>query len=124
MPVKLVNSDDLRRLSAKIESLPRARLAHLPTPLEEMPRLAAQLGGPRLFVKRDDCTGLGLGGNKIRKLEFEMAAALDALIASCAEAYCNPTPRARLPPLVQSLAWSAIWVLCTTAFLTLRLAMN
>jgi L-cysteate sulfo-lyase len=59
-------------------ALPRIPLAHLPTPLEEMPRLSAELRGPRLFVKRDDCTGLGIGGNKVRKLEFEMAAALAA----------------------------------------------
>jgi L-cysteate sulfo-lyase len=52
------------------------RLAHLPTILEEMPRLSAHLGGPRLFVKRDDCTGLGLGGNKVRKLEYDLAAAV------------------------------------------------
>jgi L-cysteate sulfo-lyase len=43
-----------------------------------MPRLSAHLGGPRLFVKRDDCTGLGLGGNKVRKLEYDLAAALAA----------------------------------------------
>jgi D-cysteine desulfhydrase family pyridoxal phosphate-dependent enzyme len=56
---------------------PRFSLAHLPTPLEPMPRLAADLGiGQRLFVKRDDCTGLGLGGNKTRKLEFILGAAL------------------------------------------------
>jgi L-cysteate sulfo-lyase len=59
-----------------LRTVPQIPLAHLPTPLEEMPRLSAELGGPRLFVKRDDCTGLGVGGNKIRKLEFEMAAAI------------------------------------------------
>jgi len=47
-----------------------------------MPRLSEELGGPRLLVKRDDCTGLGVGGNKIRKLEFEMAAAI-AMGADC-----------------------------------------
>ncbi|PWG61651.1 D-cysteine desulfhydrase [Sediminicurvatus halobius] len=52
---------------------PRVRLAHLPTPLEPMPRLSAHLGGPQLWVKRDDCTGLSTGGNKTRKLEFLMA---------------------------------------------------
>lgn len=52
---------------------PRVRLAHLPTPLEFLPRLTQHLGGPRIFVKRDDCTGLGTGGNKTRKLEFLMA---------------------------------------------------
>lgn len=52
------------------------RLANLPTPLEEMPRLSEALGGPRLLIKRDDYTGLAFGGNKVRKLEFEMADAL------------------------------------------------
>ena len=56
---------------------PRVSLAHLPTPLEFMPRLTEHLGGPNLFVKRDDCTGLGTGGNKTRKLEFLVADALE-----------------------------------------------
>jgi D-cysteine desulfhydrase family pyridoxal phosphate-dependent enzyme len=55
--------------------LPRIKLAQLPTPLHEMPRLAATLGGPRLFVKRDDLTGIVLGGNKARKLEYVLAEA-------------------------------------------------
>ena len=54
---------------------PRIRFAHLPTPVEELPRLSAALGGPRLLVKRDDQTGLALGGNKTRKLEFLIAEA-------------------------------------------------
>jgi len=52
-------------------------LAHLPTPLEYLPRLSKHLGGPDIYVKRDDCTGLASGGNKTRKLEFSMAAALE-----------------------------------------------
>jgi D-cysteine desulfhydrase family pyridoxal phosphate-dependent enzyme len=56
--------------------LPRVALAHLPSPLEEMRSLASALGGPRLFVKRDDATGLALGGNKVRKLEFLVGEAL------------------------------------------------
>ena len=52
---------------------PRIKLAHLPTPLEYLPRLTQYLGGPAIFVKRDDCTGLASGGNKTRKLEFLMA---------------------------------------------------
>lgn len=52
-------------------------LAHLPTPLEHMPRLSEHLGGPEIHVKRDDCTGLATGGNKTRKLEFVMADALE-----------------------------------------------
>ena len=59
------------------ENLPRVPIAHLPTPLEEMPRLSEALGGPRLFVKRDDQTGLATGGNKARKLEFLLADALE-----------------------------------------------
>jgi L-cysteate sulfo-lyase len=65
-------------LRARLDAVPRVALAHLPTPLEEMPRLASALGGPRLWVKRDDCTGLGVGGNKVRKLEYNLAAALAA----------------------------------------------
>lgn len=58
---------------------PHARLGHFPTPLEHLPRLGAMLGSPeRLWVKRDDCTGLALGGNKVRQLEYYMGAALEA----------------------------------------------
>ncbi|MFO8033560.1 MAG: D-cysteine desulfhydrase family protein [Candidatus Bipolaricaulota bacterium] len=56
----------------------RRRLAVLPTPLQELTVLSRELGGPRLFVKRDDLTGLGLGGNKLRKLEYAMAEAEEA----------------------------------------------
>ncbi|MFQ5785978.1 MAG: D-cysteine desulfhydrase, partial [Alphaproteobacteria bacterium] len=61
----------------QLSRFPRLRLAHLPTPLEPLARLSAHLGGPRLLVKRDDCTGLATGGNKTRKLEFLMADALE-----------------------------------------------
>lgn len=54
---------------------PRLRLAHLPTPLEPLERLSAALGGPEIWIKRDDCTGLAGGGNKTRKLEFLIAEA-------------------------------------------------
>ena len=56
---------------------PRLHFAHLPTPLEPLTRLSAHLGGPNLWIKRDDCTGLSSGGNKTRKLEFLMAEALE-----------------------------------------------
>ena len=59
-----------------LSRFPRVSLAHLPTPLEHLPRLSKHLGGPEIYVKRDDCTGLGTGGNKTRKLEFLMADAL------------------------------------------------
>jgi D-cysteine desulfhydrase family pyridoxal phosphate-dependent enzyme len=54
----------------------RLPLAHLPTPVEALDRLSEWLGGPRLLVKRDDQTGLALGGNKARKLEFLCAEAV------------------------------------------------
>jgi D-cysteine desulfhydrase family pyridoxal phosphate-dependent enzyme len=56
-------------------NLPRIKIAQLPTPIEPLPRLGAELGGLRLLVKRDDQTGLALGGNKTRKLEYLMAEA-------------------------------------------------
>jgi D-cysteine desulfhydrase family pyridoxal phosphate-dependent enzyme len=54
----------------------RFHLALLPTPLVEAPRLTRALGGPRIFFKRDDLTGFGFGGNKVRGLEFYLADAL------------------------------------------------
>jgi len=58
-----------------MKQIPRLHFAHLPTPIEELPRLSQFLGGPRLLVKRDDQTGLAFGGNKTRKLEFLVAEA-------------------------------------------------
>ncbi len=58
----------------------RIRFAHLPTPVQELKRLADSLGGPRLLIKRDDQTGLATGGNKTRKLEFLVA---DAVAKGC-----------------------------------------
>lgn len=58
-----------------LRRLPRLRLATLPTPVQPLPRLGARLGGAQLWVKRDDLTGLGLGGNKVRKLELLTAEA-------------------------------------------------
>ncbi|PWC13511.1 D-cysteine desulfhydrase [Brenneria roseae subsp. americana] len=52
---------------------PRLSLGHFPTPLEALPNLSAYLGGPTLYIKRDDATGLATGGNKTRKLEFLLA---------------------------------------------------
>ena len=58
------------------DQFPRVPLCHRPTPIEPMPRLSAALGGPTLFIKRDDCTGLATGGNKTRKLEFLVGEAI------------------------------------------------
>ncbi len=63
-------------LQKRIDKLPRIKLAKLPTPLEESPRLTKFLGGPKLWVKRDDLTGIAFGGNKERKTEFAMADAI------------------------------------------------
>jgi D-cysteine desulfhydrase family pyridoxal phosphate-dependent enzyme len=58
-----------------MKELPRFPLAYLPTPVEPLPLLSKALGGPHILVKRDDQTGLALGGNKIRKLEYLVAEA-------------------------------------------------
>ncbi|MBE9505670.1 MAG: D-cysteine desulfhydrase family protein [Chloroflexi bacterium] len=58
-----------------IEKLPRVQLGFYPTPLTDARHLSAELGGPRIFIKRDDLSGLALGGNKARKLEFILAEA-------------------------------------------------
>jgi len=61
----------------RIESRARFPLAQLPTPIEELKSLSRELGGPELLIKRDDQTGLALGGNKTRKLEFLVGQALE-----------------------------------------------
>ena len=58
-----------------MKAIPRLKFAHLPTPIEAMPRLTAAHRGPQLWIKRDDQTGLAFGGNKTRKLEFLVAEA-------------------------------------------------
>lgn len=74
----MANTDTLPRGTARIDfdRFPRTALCHRPTPIEPLPRLSALLGGPSLFIKRDDCTGLAMGGNKTRKLEFLVGAAM------------------------------------------------
>jgi L-cysteate sulfo-lyase len=63
-------------LASRLDRFSRLGLAQLPTPLEPMPRLSAHLGGPRLWVKREDMTGLGFGGNKLRKLDWVLHEAI------------------------------------------------
>jgi L-cysteate sulfo-lyase len=67
---------DRRPLVDRLAAFPRLGLANLPTPLEPMQRLTAHLDGPRLWVKREDATGLGFGGNKLRKLDYVLHEAL------------------------------------------------
>ena len=73
----LLTREDLK---SAIEQAPRVRLANIPTPIEELSRLSDALGGPRILIKRDDLTGLGFGGNKVRHMEFCMG---DALARGC-----------------------------------------
>ena len=61
---------------SKYMMIPRIKIAHLPTPVEHLANLSGHLGGSRLLIKRDDLTGLAMGGNKIRKLEFLLAEAM------------------------------------------------
>lgn len=68
--------ETIRELKSRLDRLPRVRLTALPTPLEELDRLAKALGGPRFLIKRDDTTTLALGGNKTRKLEFALGDAI------------------------------------------------
>jgi 1-aminocyclopropane-1-carboxylate deaminase/D-cysteine desulfhydrase-like pyridoxal-dependent ACC family enzyme len=77
MTFPVLSADELRRA---VKRLPRVDLAHLPTPLEEVPRFAERVGPMRVFIKRDDCTGLLFGGNKTRHNEFLLA---DALRLGC-----------------------------------------
>jgi L-cysteate sulfo-lyase len=66
---------NIAQLRARIGELPRYPLAHRPTPLEPLTRFSEALGGPAIYIKRDDCTGLLFGGNKARHNEFVMAEA-------------------------------------------------
>ena len=60
-----------------LNDIPRVSLSFLPTPLEHLSILSERLGGPQIWIKRDDMTGLATGGNKARKLEFLLAEALE-----------------------------------------------
>jgi len=74
-----MRDDKAVELKALIDRLPRVNLAKLPTPLEEAPRLSQALAGPRIFFKRDDLTGLALGGNKTRMFEFTLGVVYNIL---------------------------------------------
>ncbi len=67
---------NVSQLRSRIDAVPRYPLAHRPTPLEHLPRFSRSIGGPQIYIKRDDCTGFALGGNKARHNEFILARAL------------------------------------------------
>lgn len=72
----MIHPIDRARAIERFEAIPRLALGHYPTPVERLPRFREALGGgPRLWIKRDDLTGAGCGGNKVRKLEYVLAAA-------------------------------------------------
>ena len=64
------------QLIERVAQIPQVKLGHFPTPLEECPRLSDALGGPRIFMKREDCSGLAFGGNKVRQLTFTLGDAV------------------------------------------------
>ncbi len=74
--VAFLNSVSGGTMTDVLATFPRVDLGFLPTPLEPLDRLSTSLGGPRIWIKRDDCTGLATGGNKTRKLEFLMGDAI------------------------------------------------
>lgn len=77
MPLRLPSAVDARLASlGRFAALPRIELSHLPTPLEKMTNMSVAVGGAQMFIKRDDCTGLAMGGNKARKLEYYMGDAV------------------------------------------------
>ena len=59
-----------------IQKFGRIKLGHFPTPIEYLENLTHYLNGPKIYIKRDDCTGLATGGNKTRKLEFLLSDAV------------------------------------------------
>jgi D-cysteine desulfhydrase/L-cysteate sulfo-lyase len=65
---------------AALNNFPKVKLGHYPTPLEYLPRISQRTAPSHVYVKRDDCTGLGLGGNKVRQLEYYLG---DALTKGC-----------------------------------------
>src|SRR5688500_818672 len=95
MTTVIDQQEKIAEIRSRFAALPRVRLALLPTPFHEAPRLAEAIGVGRLFIKRDDLTGLAFGGNKTRNLEFRMADAVatgaDVVIAGL-EAQSN-SPR-------------------------------
>ena len=70
----VITREELREL---LDGLPRLQLAALPTPMEKLERLSAHVGGPDFWVKREDLTGVAMGGNKIREFEYQIAQAVE-----------------------------------------------
>lgn len=106
-------------LTSRLAAQPARRLAVLPTPLEDAPRLREALGGrarcPRILVKRDDLTGLGLGGNKARKLDFLIGDALAKGATSVITTGAAQSNHARMTAAAARRAGLAVDLVLTTA---------
>ncbi|MBX2885478.1 MAG: pyridoxal-phosphate dependent enzyme, partial [Granulosicoccus sp.] len=72
----MIDDKKIRCLRQALAAWPKAELGHFPTPLEPLQRLHGSHNENRLWIKRDDCSGLGLGGNKVRQLEYYMGDAM------------------------------------------------
>lgn len=88
-------------LELRLAALPRVELGLFPTPLQLMPALGRQAGHPRLYIKRDDLSGLGLGGNKLRALEFLMG---EAVAGGCDTVICGGGLQSNMCRLVAAAA--------------------
>ena len=69
----------------------RINLGHFPTPIQFMKNITTHLNGPKIYIKRDDCTGLATGGNKTRKLEYLMPEAIKNKASLIAVSYTHLT---------------------------------
>ena len=84
-----------KKLRNLLDKQPKYPVSLLPTPLVELPRFSQALGGPRIFIKRDDMTGLAYGGNKARKLDYFIGEAVAQgdrsleLVPRCLEIACG-----------------------------------
>lgn len=99
---------------ARLEKFPRLPFGRFPTPIEEMPRLRATLGPdcPRLFIKRDDYSGFGFGGNKIRKLAYVFAQLQESGVKAIATTGGERSNHARMTAFVCArLGWRCVLVL-------------
>jgi 1-aminocyclopropane-1-carboxylate deaminase/D-cysteine desulfhydrase-like pyridoxal-dependent ACC family enzyme len=109
----------IHELTSRLAAQPARRLAVLPTPLEDAPRLREALGGrarcPRILVKRDDLTGLGLGGNKARKLDFLIGDALARGATSVTTTGAAQSNHARMTAAAARRAGLAVDLVLTTA---------
>ena len=109
----------IHELTTRLATQPLRRLAVLPTPLDDAPRLREALGGrarcPRILIQRDDLTGLGLGGNKARKLDFLIGDALAKGATSVITTGAAQSNHARMTAAAARRSGLAVDLVLTTA---------